>query len=96
MPININIELLQKLEKKKFLTYCTKLHRTGLKPGTFEFVTNALTNYAIDYLDSQVFILHTLSVLNVDYFRHFHVCSWHILGRFQITTTENYELKIKN
>ena len=50
IPIDINIELLQRKKKKLFLTYCMKLHGTGLKPGTFEFVTNALTNYAIDYL----------------------------------------------
>ena len=41
-PINNNIELLQKKKKRKknrFLSYCSKLHGTGLKPGTFEFVT---------------------------------------------------------
>ena len=47
MPISIDIEWLQK--KKRFLSYFPKLHRAGLEPGTFEFVTNTLTNYAIDY-----------------------------------------------
>ena len=37
--INNNVELLRKKEKKRFLTYCPKLHGTRLDLDTFEFVT---------------------------------------------------------
>ena len=53
IPINNDIELLQKKERKSFLPYCSKLYGAGREPGTFEFVTylpNDLTNYTIDYL----------------------------------------------
>ena len=33
MHININIQLLQKKKKKRFLLYCPKLHEARLKPS---------------------------------------------------------------
>ena len=42
-----------KKKKKSFLQYSPKLYGAGLEPEKFEFLTylsNDLTNYAIDYL----------------------------------------------
>ena len=44
IPLNINIELLQKKEKKTFSVILREVALEGLETGTFEFVTNALTN----------------------------------------------------
>ena len=37
---------MQQIKKKRFPSYYPKLHGAVLEPGTFEFVTNALTSYA--------------------------------------------------
>ena len=48
--ININIQLLQTKKKKRFLLYCPKLYEARLEAGTLYFLTDVLTNDAIDYL----------------------------------------------